>query len=53
MNLWEGRSPLQDALLRLKTYRSHDERPDTERSLFEIVRLLVTAGALEYLEKRD
>jgi hypothetical protein len=46
-------SPLQDALLRLKTYRSHDERPDTERSLFEIVRLLVTAGALvEILGKK-
>jgi ankyrin repeat protein len=56
-NLWKGRpwSPLQDALHRLKTYKthtSHDKWQDTKRSLSDIVKLLVTAGArVERLEK--
>jgi ankyrin repeat protein len=53
-NLWKGRSPLQDALLGLKTDKSDDERRDTKRALFESVRLLMKAGALvEMLGETD
>jgi hypothetical protein len=50
-NLWKRRSPLQDAVLGLK---SEDEPPDTKRELFESVRLLMKAGALvELLGETD